>query len=192
MYKPPPPPSFTAFSLRSNGGRFNRIITDVGLSVPYDPASGSPQPEVYATKALWDTGATHSVITKTVARALNLVPTSKTRMNHAGGVSDVNGYVVSIYLPNHMNIRAVEVLEMEDQPECGMLLGMDVITMGDFAVTNVQGNTLVSFRFPSVAEIDYVIESNRLNSAVKQSAGIGRNEPCPCGSGRKYKNCHGR
>ncbi|HEX9647610.1 MAG TPA: SEC-C metal-binding domain-containing protein, partial [Alphaproteobacteria bacterium] len=21
---------------------------------------------------------------------------------------------------------------------------------------------------------------------------IGRNEPCPCGSGRKYKHCHGR
>jgi preprotein translocase subunit SecA len=21
---------------------------------------------------------------------------------------------------------------------------------------------------------------------------VGRNEPCPCGSGRKYKNCHGK
>jgi uncharacterized protein YecA (UPF0149 family) len=21
---------------------------------------------------------------------------------------------------------------------------------------------------------------------------VGRNEPCPCGSGRKYKHCHGR
>ncbi|MBQ2083768.1 MAG: SEC-C domain-containing protein [Firmicutes bacterium] len=20
----------------------------------------------------------------------------------------------------------------------------------------------------------------------------GRNDPCPCGSGKKYKNCHGR
>ena len=29
---------------------------------------------------------------------------------------------------------------------------------------------------------------------VKRSEfeGVGRNEPCPCGSGRKYKNCHGR
>jgi len=23
-------------------------------------------------------------------------------------------------------------------------------------------------------------------------AGVGRNDPCPCGSGRKYKHCHGR
>jgi preprotein translocase subunit SecA len=21
---------------------------------------------------------------------------------------------------------------------------------------------------------------------------VGRNEPCPCGSGKKYKNCHGK
>ncbi|MGH6885129.1 MAG: SEC-C metal-binding domain-containing protein, partial [Geminicoccales bacterium] len=21
---------------------------------------------------------------------------------------------------------------------------------------------------------------------------IGRNDPCPCGSGRKYKHCHGK
>jgi preprotein translocase subunit SecA len=21
---------------------------------------------------------------------------------------------------------------------------------------------------------------------------IGRNDPCPCGSGKKYKNCHGK
>jgi preprotein translocase subunit SecA len=22
--------------------------------------------------------------------------------------------------------------------------------------------------------------------------GVGRNQPCPCGSGKKFKNCHGR
>jgi preprotein translocase subunit SecA len=23
-------------------------------------------------------------------------------------------------------------------------------------------------------------------------AAVGRNEPCPCGSGKKYKHCHGQ
>ena len=23
-------------------------------------------------------------------------------------------------------------------------------------------------------------------------AGVGRNDPCPCGSGKKFKNCHGK
>ncbi|MDE5635920.1 MAG: SEC-C domain-containing protein, partial [Muribaculaceae bacterium] len=27
---------------------------------------------------------------------------------------------------------------------------------------------------------------------MKAAPKIGRNDPCPCGSGKKYKNCHGR
>ena len=27
---------------------------------------------------------------------------------------------------------------------------------------------------------------------VKVEKKVGRNEPCPCGSGKKYKHCHGR
>lgn len=30
------------------------------------------------------------------------------------------------------------------------------------------------------------------NSPVRVEKKVGRNEPCPCGSGKKYKNCHGR
>jgi preprotein translocase subunit SecA len=27
---------------------------------------------------------------------------------------------------------------------------------------------------------------------VRTERKVGRNEPCPCGSGKKYKQCHGR
>ncbi len=27
---------------------------------------------------------------------------------------------------------------------------------------------------------------------VRQMGKIGRNDPCPCGSGKKYKHCHGK
>ena len=30
------------------------------------------------------------------------------------------------------------------------------------------------------------------NNPVHAQDKIGRNDPCPCGSGKKYKNCHGR
>ena len=30
------------------------------------------------------------------------------------------------------------------------------------------------------------------NTPVKVDKQVGRNDPCPCGSGKKYKNCHGR
>ncbi len=29
------------------------------------------------------------------------------------------------------------------------------------------------------------------DEAARRLAGAGRNEPCPCGSGLKYKRCHG-
>lgn len=27
---------------------------------------------------------------------------------------------------------------------------------------------------------------------IRRKVKVGRNDPCPCGSGKKYKNCHGR
>ncbi|MGX9080037.1 SEC-C metal-binding domain-containing protein, partial [Klebsiella pneumoniae] len=27
---------------------------------------------------------------------------------------------------------------------------------------------------------------------VRAESKVGRNEPCPCGSGKKYKHCHGQ
>ncbi|MCF8168322.1 MAG: SEC-C domain-containing protein, partial [Rhodoferax sp.] len=29
-------------------------------------------------------------------------------------------------------------------------------------------------------------------AAVAEVPRVGRNEPCPCGSGKKYKHCHGK
>jgi preprotein translocase subunit SecA len=37
-----------------------------------------------------------------------------------------------------------------------------------------------------------VSEEADVATAVAAVPRVGRNEPCPCGSGRKYKNCHGR
>jgi preprotein translocase subunit SecA len=28
--------------------------------------------------------------------------------------------------------------------------------------------------------------------AVRATQKVGRNDPCPCGSGKKYKQCHGK
>ena len=35
-------------------------------------------------------------------------------------------------------------------------------------------------------------EANKVKKKPKvKQIDIGRNDPCPCGSGKKYKNCHG-
>ena len=35
-------------------------------------------------------------------------------------------------------------------------------------------------------------ESPNEPRAKQQVPKVGRNDPCPCGSGKKYKHCHGR
>ena len=72
-----------------------------------------------------------------------------------------------------------------------LLIGMDIITIGDFSISNVGGNTTFSFRVPSIKTVDFVDESQKLKAAQSQGNKIGRNYPCPCGSGKKYKVCHG-
>jgi preprotein translocase subunit SecA len=35
-------------------------------------------------------------------------------------------------------------------------------------------------------------QSERIETFKREAAKVGRNEPCPCGSGKKYKQCHGK
>lgn len=36
------------------------------------------------------------------------------------------------------------------------------------------------------------IQENTKIISTQKTTMIGRNAPCPCGSGKKYKNCHGK
>jgi hypothetical protein len=70
-----------------------------------------------------------------------------------------------------------------------LLIGMDVIGAGDFAVSNFNGKTTLTFRSPSVGTLDFVKNKDRGSAPLKARPKVGRNAPCPCGSGKKAKNC---
>lgn len=140
--------------------------------------------------AIWDTGASCSLITPEIAAKLNLKPVSKTMMATPSDKSvPSNVYLISIYLPNGAKIEYVQALEGTPSGY-DMLIGMDVITLGDFAVTNFNGRTMFSFRIPSMGEIDFTKHSH-FEPTLKDGPKIGRNDPCHCGSGKKYKRCCG-
>ena len=110
----------------------------------------------------------------------------------AGGDKETYTYFVSVYLPMKVCLPQLRVTQVE-LAGADVLIGMDIISQGDFAVTNHEGKTNMSFRMPSVECIDFVKQQP---SAVKVGDKIlnkvGRNAPCPCGSGKKYKRCCGR
>jgi len=188
-------PEIFAFTIKYKGTT-DRIITEVQVFPAFDPDNPSvPPPSPLKTSALWDTGATNSVITKATATALGLTPVGAKMVSHAGGITQSNTYLVNIMLPNQVGIPGVLVTECVDTvgQRFGVIIGMDIITKGDFVITNVNKITIMSFRFPSIQSIDYVVETNRI-----KYAGIGRNSACPCGkkdsTGKpvKFKNCCGK
>lgn len=194
MILAPGPSRSHALTVRYDG-RVNRIITDIWVSHPVPPEeiSGNSSFEPYATRALWDTGATNSVLAPATVEALGLVPVGKALSQHAGGSSEVNKYLVHMILPSRVIIPGLLVMDCSDTDQFGAIIGMDVLSRGDFTVTHGDGKTCMSFRIPSVADIDYVEESRR-----HQFRGTARNAPCPCGKVNaqgvavKFKHCHGQ
>jgi len=168
------------------------LTSEVKVQQAFDPKLPRPTVPTTEYEAIWDTGATRTAITAKVAAECGLKPTGMCKVKTASGETDAHTYFVSLYLPNRVcitNIRVTEaVLSGAD-----VLIGMDVIAQGDFAVTNHQGKTCMSFRMPSIETIDFgkqPPDSVQVGSRVFRK--VGRNEPCPCGSGKKYKRCCGK
>ena len=108
--------------------------------------------------ALWDTGSNMTVISNALAEALNLNPVGEMLVDSVNGKFRTKKYVISITLPNKLNIENLVVSSGNLGPGIDLLIGLDLITLGDFSITNVNNRTVFSFRFPSTKVIDYVIE----------------------------------
>ncbi|MFZ5975751.1 MAG: SEC-C metal-binding domain-containing protein [Bacillota bacterium] len=156
----------------------HQLITKVTVINPINNKS-------IEVNAIWDTGATSTCITNKVVNDLGLEQTGVCTISTASGISQAPRYGISLKLPNnlHINPFQADMVTLHDNVE--MLIGMNIITTGDFALTNHNNKTTLSFVFPSMGETDYVKILNGNNS------GISRNALCPCGSGKKYKKCCG-
>jgi predicted aspartyl protease len=180
-------PKFNAFTTKANG-IVNVLQSNVSV---FQPIPGKDS-KIETFIAIWDTGATSTVVTPKVVANLGLIPSGKTNLlGVTGAKENADTFLVSIILPNKVRVDGVRVAEVPQLTgNADILIGMDIITIGDFSLTNVDKKTVFTFRFPSIKTIDYVEEVNKLNQ-LKFSK-VGRNDPCPCGSKKKFKFCHGR
>lgn len=188
-----------SLTVTSKGGRLKELKTDCIVFPPHRPEKTTPQQlkniKGFKCSCLWDTGASSSCISQRLAKELKLTQTGVATTFTAAGPSQTKTYVVNIGLPNHVQIPMVQVSEAVLNG-FDVLIGMDIITLGDFSITNVNGKTVFSFRIPSTETIDYVQQDNQKEKSAHTPyiapKTPGRNDPCPCGSGKKFKNCHGK
>ena len=189
------PPKHNSFTTKYN--RITNVLKNqLHIHLPFDSTKikGDINPDVLHAKrytAIWDTGATNSVISSKVVSDLSLVPVGARQVHTPNDVRLCNEYLISVFLPNKVYISLHRVVEAIIGGGADVLIGMDFMNGGDFSVTNYQGKTAFSFRMPSLHTVDYVNQLPGAQQPIK-SRKIGRNELCPCGSGKKYKNCHGK
>ena len=105
--------------------------------------------------AIWDTGATQSVINPKVVDELKLMPIGVTKVHGVGGVQESFQYIVGLKLPNEVFYSQV-IVTVGQFTDFQILIGMDIISSGSFAVTNRAGKTVMSFSYPSHDTIDFV------------------------------------
>ncbi len=167
-----------SFTVKSNGGLLNSLRTKCIVSQSFNPQTENIECDHIEFEGLWDTGATGSVITDRVAKACGLQPISMTEVHGVGGIHTSNVYLVNIILPNKLMYYEVRVTEGNLPNGTDLLFGMDIISTGDFSVTNMKENTVFSFRQPSQHHIDYVESDNKnLLNDSRSHGGIKRTKP---------------
>lgn len=178
-------------------GLVKDIESEVWIADAFDPETTPvpPHPFLKVFKAIWDTGAQGTAIHSRIAKLFHLEIYGSTNVHGVTGCRTCNTYLISLHLPNGIIIPELEVDDCDEDIGCDVLIGMDVITLGDFAISNLFGNTTFTFRIPSVECINFTNQLPR--SAVRgrfvnAHGKVGRNAKCPCGSGKKYKKCCGK
>lgn len=130
----------------------------LGVSEPYHPSSPGPKPEVHEVTAIWDTGASHSAISSRLVSRLNLQKIDERTVHSVRGTHISSVYLVNVYLTSEYIFMSELSVTEADLGEEDILVGMDIISRGDFAVTNDNGKTCLSFQVPSQGKIDLLTD----------------------------------
>lgn len=185
---------FRAFTVKASGPMLSVRFT-VGITPPVAGPKGVPDSEISSFMGVINTGQPTTQIGKHVIDQLG-VPMTVLRGYEV--------YLIDLYLPNRIRFSGVPTLMMDD-PKKDCVLGMDVLSCGDVAISNAERKTTFSFRVPPGRVVDFVEEygRRRQEQAGAKPAGkplkatpsvtmVDRNQLCVCGSGKKYKNCCGK
>ena len=73
----------------------------------------------------------------------------------------------------------------------GFLDGINESLVEANPIEEMEEDTVVSLKFDKEKKHELYLEQKKSGTIVKGPK-IGRNDPCPCGSGKKYKQCCGK
>ena len=98
--------------------------------------------------ALIDTGATGSCISRSFAQSAQLKHFMMGQVRGAHGIATVPVYIVDVLLPNGIFFPKMEVTEFFGAENFDFIIGMNILRLGDMALSNAKNQTVFSFRMP--------------------------------------------
>lgn len=139
----------------------NAIIIDIEISfrLAFEDSS-----KVFSvkSKALIDTGAQGSCISRRLASACRLEQISAMKILSAQGESIVPVYEIDFSLPNNAKFSQIPVMEISGNKNFDIIIGMDILTRCDFAVSNPKSNLIFTMRTPPEGTpIDFCSQEER-------------------------------
>jgi len=128
----------------------------------------SPNSQGIKTYAVWDTGATHSVLSPKIVNELGLIPIDSSIVSGINHSQYADIVIASIGLANGLLLPDIR-FSVCDIPGTDVLIGMDIIMMGDFAISNGDGKTLFSFAIPSFKnKISHAKKADSINERISK------------------------
>lgn len=110
----------------------------------------------YTDNAIWDTGAEITVISYKIAKELNLKPIGEGELGGIGGDTVSKVYRIHLGLPSSELVHDLMVMS-DDLGDHDVLIGMDIISMCDFAITHPEQSTKFTFARPSTRDLDFTL-----------------------------------
>lgn len=158
-----------SFTIKASGV-LRQLATPCFVSLATKHMRAADRPPSRQFRSIWDTGATFSMVSQRVVHDLGLKTDGYVTLHHAGGEAvGVPTYRADFLLYNNVQFADVRV-GLVNVRDIDVIIGMDIINRGDFAVSNKDGSTSFSFRIPSVADFDFASEDNVSGSNI--GAGI--------------------
>jgi len=136
------------------------IIFGIQIGIPV-PIDGYPKESRISVNsmALVDTGATGSCISQRFAAGAKLKAYKRSKIRGFHGISIVPVYSVDVLLPNGILFTNMDVAEFQSNNNFDFIIGMNILRMGDMALTNAKGEMVFSFRIPPAeTHIDFIKE----------------------------------
>jgi len=95
--------------------------------------------------AMWDTGATRSLINDSIVKKLQLKEINIAKIKHVAGTETYPVYSAALEIQGGMKIKEHRFVSFPNIHTFDMIIGMDIITLGKFCIENKNNNSFFSF-----------------------------------------------